>query len=147
MALLVGLVFFSTCNVLATTFSATGDDHKEPENNNWYDQLDFEFLTDRIISVGLDGNPKMRLRVTNTGNEAINYIGFRFLPDQANENFPGCATFPNGGFVNLEPGESTIVSAWSNCYFGNGLQLPEGTSDHTANFIFSFDNEAVGKIK
>ena len=143
MALLVGLVFFSTCNVLATTFSATGDDHKEPENNNWYDQLDFEFLTDRIISVGLDGNPKMRLRVTNTGNEAINYIGFRFLPDQANENFPGCATFPNGGFVNLEPGESTIVSAWSNCYFGNGLQLPEGTSDHTANFIFSFDNEEI----
>lgn len=138
-ALLAICVIFSNSTVYPGT--STGKPTETARYNSWIDNLDFEFLTKKIISSTLDGKPKMRLKVTNTGNEAINRVEFRFIPDDASENFPGCATFPNGGFVNLEPGESTTVSVWSNCYFGDGLHLPDGTSDHTANFIFKKDDE------
>lgn len=107
----------------------------------WAQDLEFEYLTPRTLYAGLDGNPKLRVRITNNGNSPVNYFGFDFRPDGENQNFPGCATHPNGGLINLEPGESTVVAVWSNCYFGDGLVLPEGTSEHVAQFRFSKDNE------
>lgn len=107
----------------------------------WAQDLDFEYLTPRTLYAGLDGNPKLRVRITNNGNSAVNYFGFDFRPDNESQNFPGCATHPNGGLINLEPGESTVVAVWSNCYFGDGLVLPEGTSEHVAEFRFSKDND------
>ncbi|WP_420388252.1 cadherin domain-containing protein [Roseivirga sp.] len=107
----------------------------------WAQDLDFEYLTPRTLYAGLDGNPKLRVRITNNGSTAVNYFGFDFRPDNESQNFPGCATHPNGGFINLEPGESTVVAVWSNCYFGDGLVLPEGTSEHVAEFRFSKDND------
>ena len=138
-ALLISCVIFFYPSVYSKTSPEIST--KTNNYNSWIDDLDFEFLTQEVISSSLDGRPKMRLKVTNNGASTIDRVEFRFLPDDATENFPGCATFPNGGFINLEPGESTIVSVWSNCYFGDGLQLPPGTSAHTANFIFKKDND------
>ncbi len=106
----------------------------------WAEDLELEFLTPRVMYSSLE-RPKLKLRVTNVSNEAIEYMGFDFRPDGSSQNFPGCATFPNGGFINLAPGESTIVSTWSGCYFGDGLAFEEGTTDHIAEFHFTRDNE------
>lgn len=102
----------------------------------WAQNLEFEFLTQRTIRWSLDGQPKLRVQITNKGNDAVTNVAFDFRADDQPQNFPGCATFPNGGFINLEPGESTVVSVWSNCYFGDGLQLPQGTSEHVGEFRF-----------
>ena len=108
----------------------------------WAQDLEFEYLTPTTLYAGLDGNPKLRLKVTNNGSTNVEYVGFDFRPDNQSQNFPGCATHPNGGFINLAPGESTVVAVWSNCYFGDGLVLPEGTSEHVAQFRFSKNNES-----
>lgn len=107
----------------------------------WAQNLEFEFLTQRTIRWSLDGQPKLRVRVTNNGSEAVSSVAFDFRPDDQPQNFPGCATFPNGGYINLQPGESTVVSVWSNCYFGDGLQLPQGTSEHVGEFRFEKGGE------
>lgn len=112
----------------------------------WAEDLEFEFLTSSILYSSLD-RPKLKLRVTNVGDEAFKYMGFSFRPDNATQNFPGCATFPNGGFLNLSPGESTIVSTWSACYFGDGLPFEKGTSDHIAEFQFTQNNETFSHIE
>lgn len=82
----------------------------------WANDLEIEFLTPRVLYSSLE-RPKLKLHITNIGSEPIEYMGFNdFKPDNEDRSFPGCATFPNGGFINLEVGESTIVSVWSNCY-------------------------------
>lgn len=113
----------------------------------WANDLEIEFLTPRVLYSSLE-RPKLKLHITNIGSEPIEYMGFNdFKPDNEDRSFPGCATFPNGGFINLEVGESTIVSVWSNCYFGDGLTLPEGTSDHIATFNFVQKNEVYSHIE
>lgn len=145
LTLLACYCLFVTPDSYSTT---VGTNNPNPENeDNWYDDLDWEFLSPRVISAGLDGNPKMRLRLTNNGDQALNNISFRFFPDEETQQFSGCATFPNGGYVNLEPGESTIISAWSQCYFGDGLQLPEGTSNHIANFVLEQDGQQFTAVE
>lgn len=108
----------------------------EKEETIW-DDLDMEYLGKELIYYSLDGRPKLRVKVTNIGNETINGVTMDFRADDAMSLLPGCATFPNGGTINLAPGESTIVSAWSNCYFGGGLILPPGTSEHVGHFMFT----------
>lgn len=131
--------YFSCLVFFCLIFSSIESEGQTPA---WAQDIDFEYLTQRTIRPGLDGQPKLRVRVTNNGNSAISYVGFDFRPDNQAQNLPGCATHPNGGFINLEPGESTVVSVWSNCYFGDGLVLPEGTSEHVAEFRFSKGNES-----
>ena len=107
---------------------------------SWAESLELEFLSPTIFYSSLD-RPKLKVRLTNAGNDSLKYVGFDFRPDNQSKNLPGCATFPNGGFINLAPGESTIVSTWTSCYFGDGLTFEEGTSDHTAEFHFIKNNE------
>lgn len=139
--LFLGFAIFSNHSVLSGTKEANhSPSNKEIKKKTVWDDLDMEYLGKDLIYYSLDGRPKLRVKVTNIGNETISGIRMDFRADEAMSLLPGCATFPNGGTINLEPGESTIVSAWSNCYFGNGLNLPPGTSEHVGHFMFSSES-------
>ncbi len=140
--LFFSFAIFSNHTVLSGTKEAShSHSKKEIIKKTVWDDLDMEYLGKELIYYSLDGRPKLRVKVTNIGNETISGITMDFRADDAMSLLSGCATFPNGGTINLEPGESTIVSAWSNCYFGNGLNLPPGTSEHVGHFMFTDDSQ------
>lgn len=74
----------------------------------------FEWISPDTIRTKLDGFPKFKVRVTNTGSvRSPDRLFIRFTSTDFEGEIGGFANFPNGGAIKLEPGESTIVSMWS----------------------------------
>lgn len=74
----------------------------------------FEWISPDTIRTQLDGFPKFKVRVTNTGSvRSPDRLFVRFTSNDYAGEIGGFANFPNGGAIKLEPGESTIVSMWS----------------------------------
>ena len=83
------------------------------------------FLGHELMWVGsdtlfeaLDGRPKFKMKVINRSDAITpDRVGMSFRsPDYPNPG-GGFANFPNGGFIQLEPGDSMIVSVWSSGVF------------------------------
>jgi outer membrane protein assembly factor BamB len=74
----------------------------------------FEWISPDTVHTRLDGYPKFKVKVTNTGTQrSPDRFFIRFTSTDYVGEIGGFANFPNGGSIKLEPGESTIVSMWS----------------------------------
>lgn len=70
------------------------------------------------LNEALDGRPKFKMKVINRSDAITpDRVGMSFQsPDYPNPG-GGFANFPNGGYIQLEPGDSMIVSVWSSGVF------------------------------
>lgn len=94
----------------------------------------FEWISNDTINIALDGFPKFKIKVKNNGtNRSPDRLGVSFISNDYDGVIGGFANFPNGGHIKLEPGDSTIVSIWS-----QGVK-ERPINDKDANDIFSRD--------
>ncbi|WP_445752872.1 hypothetical protein, partial [Polaribacter sp.] len=94
----------------------------------------FEWISNDSINTALDGYPKFKIKVKNNGiNRSPDRFGVSFISNDYDGVIGGFANFPNGGYIKLEPGDSTIVSIWS-----QGVK-ERAITDKDANDIFSRD--------
>jgi hypothetical protein len=55
----------------------------------------------------------------------------------------GFAWFPNGGTINLKPGDTTVVQGWSSGW-GECSCISEGVNNKLVRFVFSYDSTYYG---
>ncbi len=94
----------------------------------------FTWISPDTINTALDGYPKFKVLVKNNGTgRSPDRLGVSFISNDYEGIIGGFANFPNGGYIKLEPGDSTIASIWS-----QGVR-ERAVFDKDANSAFSRD--------
>ena len=118
---------------------------------NW-NNLQIEYVGPLSLDYALDSKDRnAKIKITNLGTETINNLSFQ-IAIAGLGNYPattgdgGFAVFPNGGNIDLAPGEFYIAQNWlSGIYesrFGNTPPLTGETKSYTIDFIIATDNSA-----
>jgi hypothetical protein len=91
-----------------------------------------------------DGTPNFVVRVVNQGTDrSPDRFSFQFSsPDYPNPG-GGFATFPNGGYIQLAPAETTWVQAWSAGIYEH--PAPQGFFERDITFRFLLDTGSGGQ--
>jgi hypothetical protein len=121
-------------------------------NSVVWNNLRIEYVGPLSLDYALDSKDRnAQVKITNLGAQAINNLSFQ-IAIVGLGNYPattgdgGFAVFPNGGNIDLAPGESYIAQNWlSGIYetrFGNAPPLTGETKSYTFDFILATDNRA-----
>jgi len=121
-------------------------------NSVVWNNLQIEYVGPLSLDYALDSKDRnAQVKITNLGTQAINNLSFQIAivglgSYPATTGDGGFAIFPNGGNIDLAPGESYIAQNWlSGIYesrFGNTPPLTGETKSYTFDFIIATDNRA-----
>lgn len=124
-------------------------------NSVVWNNLQIEYVGPLSLDYALDGKDRnAQVKITNLGNQAINNLSFQIAivglgSYPATTGDGGFAVFPNGGNIDLSPGESYIAQNWlSGIYesrFGNAPPLTGETKSYIFDFIIATDNRAFNQ--
>jgi hypothetical protein len=117
-----------------------------------WNNLKLEYIGPTELDYALDSKDRnATLKITNIGNEPISDISFQIAIFGIG-NYPmvtgdgGFAVFPNGGNIDLLPGDSYVAQNWlSGIYetrFGNSPPQTGETRAYSFDFILATDNRA-----
>lgn len=124
-------------------------------NSVVWNNLQIEYVGPLSLDYALDGKDRnAQVKITNLGTQAINNLSFQIAivglgSYPATTGDGGFAVFPNGGNIDLAPGESYTAQNWlSGIYesrFGNAPPLTGETKSYTFDFIIATDNRAFNQ--
>ena len=124
-------------------------------NSVVWNNLQLEYVGPLSLDYALDGKDRnAQVKITNLGSQAINNLSFQIAivglgSYPATTGDGGFAVFPNGGNIDLAPGESYTAQNWlSGIYesrFGNAPPLEGETKSYTFDFIIATDNRAFNQ--
>lgn len=121
-------------------------------NSVVWNNLKIEYVGPLSLDYALDSKDRnAQVKITNLSSQAINNLSFQ-IAIVGLGNYPattgdgGFAVFPNGGNIDLAPGESYIAQNWlSGIYesrFGNSPPSIGETKSYAFDFIIATDNRA-----
>lgn len=141
-----GVVNGETCSILnyADTIPSS------PAAQTWYGKFGFKYtyVGQTVYQLGLDNQPNHRLKIENVYNTKKTGVTIRHTGVNADSSVPGLsgggfAWFPNGGTINLKPGDTTIVQGWSSGW-GECNCINNGINNKLVRFAFSYDSTFYG---
>lgn len=108
----------------------------------------YTYVGQTVYQLGLDNQPNHRLKIENIYNTKKTGVTIRHTGVNADSSVPtlsggGFAWFPNGGTINLKPGDSTIVQGWSSGW-GECSCISNGVNNKLVRFVFSYDSTYYG---
>jgi WD40 repeat protein len=117
-----------------------------------WNNLKLEYVGPLSLDYDLDSKDRnARLKITNVGTTTVENISFQ-IAIQGLGDYPkvtgdgGFAVFPNGGNIDLAPGESYVAQNWlQGIYegrFGNSPPASGQTKTYSVDFILATDNAA-----
>lgn len=117
-----------------------------------WNNLKIEYTGPLLLDYDLDSKDRnAKIRITNIGDQPIQNIHFQ-MAVQGLADYPrvsgdgGFAVFPNGGNIDLAPGESYIAQTWlQGIYedrFGNKPPVAGESKTYVIDFILATDNAA-----
>ncbi len=117
-----------------------------------WNNLKLEYVGPLSLDYDLDGKDRnAKIKITNIGNKEIQNIHFQIAIQGVGE-YPkvvgdgGFAVFPNGGNIDLAPGESYVAQNWLQgiyeARFGNTPPAKGQTKTYSIDFILATDNAA-----
>lgn len=117
-----------------------------------WNNLKLEYIGPLTLDYDLDSKDRnAKIKITNVGNKEIQNIHFQIAIQGVGE-YPkvvgdgGFAVFPNGGNIDLAPGESYIAQNWLQgiyeARFGNTPPAKGQTKTYSIDFILATDNAA-----
>ena len=117
-----------------------------------WNNLKIEYIGPLLLDYDLDGKDRnAKIKITNVSNKEIQNIHFQIAIQGVGE-YPkvvgdgGFAVFPNGGNIDLAPGESYIAQHWLQgiyeARFGNTPPVKGQTKTYSIDFILATDNAA-----
>ncbi len=133
----------STLNIADTIPSA-------PAAQTWYGKFGFKYtyVGQTVYQLGLDNQPNHRLKIENIYTTKKTGVNIRHTGVNADSSVPalsggGFAWFPNGGTINLKPGDTTVVQGWSSGW-GECSCINTGVNNKLVRFVFSYDSTYYG---
>lgn len=152
--LLLFLVLFNLHNVAngktETTFNIADTIPSAPATKTWYGKFGFKYtyVGQTVYQLGLDNQPNHRLKIENVYTTKKTGVNIRHTGVNADSSVPalsggGFAWFPNGGTINLKPGDTTVVQGWSSGW-GECSCISAGVNNKLVRFVFSYDSTYYG---
>ncbi|MEY3945441.1 MAG: hypothetical protein RJB03_147 [Bacteroidota bacterium] len=152
--LLLFLVLFNLHNVVngktETTFNIADTIPSAPAAKTWYGKFGFKYtyVGQTVYQLGLDNQPNHRLKIENVYATKKTGVNIRHTGVNADSSVPalsggGFAWFPNGGTINLKPGDTTVVQGWSSGW-GECSCISAGVNNKLVRFVFSYDSTYYG---
>lgn len=121
-----------------------------PEAKTWTGRFGFKysFVSKTIFEGGLDNEPNHRVKIENIGSTKKVNVSMSYTGINADSTVPklsggGFAWFPNGGYINLKPGDTTVVQGWSSGWRECSC-TQTGINNKLVRFIFSYDSTYYG---
>ena len=110
--------------------------------------LRYTFVGQTLLQQGIDNEPNHRLRIENLGSSTKTQVRVEFMGLNADGSTPtlsggGFAVFPNGGYVHLRVGDSTVAQGWSAGWRECSCIL-DGINDKLVRFIVTYDSAYYG---
>jgi len=108
----------------------------------------YTYVGQTVYQLGLDNQPNHRLKIENVYNTKKIGVNIRHTGVNADSSVPalsggGFAWFPNGGTINLKPGDTTVVQGWSSGW-GECSCINPGINNKLVRFVFSYDSTFYG---
>ena len=121
-----------------------------PAAQTWYGKFGFKYtyVGQTVYQLGLDNQPNHRLKIENVFKTKKTGVTIRHTGVNADSSVPalsggGFAWFPNGGTINLKPGDTTVVQGWSGGW-GECSCINTGVNNKLVRFVFSYDSTFYG---
>ena len=121
-----------------------------PAAQTWYGKFGFKYtyVGQTVYQLGLDNQPNHRLKIENVYKTKKTGVTISHTGVNADSSVPalsggGFAWFPNGGTINLKPGDTTVVQGWSSGW-GECSCINTGVNNKLVRFVFSYDSTFYG---
>lgn len=152
--LLLFLLIFNLHNVVngktETVLNIADTIPSAPAAKTWYGKFGFKYtyVGQTVYQLGLDNQPNHRLKIENVYTTKKTGVNIRHTGVNADSSVPalsggGFAWFPNGGTINLKPGDTTVVQGWSSGW-GECSCINTGVNNKLVRFVFSYDSTYYG---